>query len=179
MLTSTCHAVLICVGVIALSAQACFGASTGFKWESTVLYQPDEPLRARIPSVEDLAAYMKRLEKSCTEFFAGAATPERLDIVVGLKPRRRVRVWFISSTRSSQDRSLVALRKRLEAVQPCDIRQGPVAFALRCTLAGGGPAPKESGYDQLPRPKEWQDAAKRLKGPVVVPDGFFPLVWPD
>src|SRR5262249_18333406 len=130
----------------------------GFSWDSMVLYQPDEDLRSRIDA-EGLAAYCKQLEKVCTNYFVSEKTPERLDIVVGLKPFRKVRVWFVSSRRSGQDPSLIALKKKLEAVPAYSVRNGPVAFALRCSIAGGSPELKAKGDFQPPMPKEWHDAA--------------------
>jgi hypothetical protein len=146
-----------------------FAASQGFKWDSMVLYQPDEPLRARGVEAQGLAAYCKQLEKVCTVFFASETKPERLDIVVGLKPGKKVRVWFVSSRRTSQDSSLVALRKKLEVVPAYPVHGGPFAFALRCTVGGAAPS------KEVPMPKEW-----RPKGdPVLVPDGVFERIWRD
>jgi hypothetical protein len=163
---------LILLGLaFATSAQ---GAS-GFKFESAVLYQPDEPLRARLGSAGELAAYMRRLEAVCTTFFAAEKTPERMDVVVGLKPGRKVRVWFVSSRRTSGDQTLAALRKKLEAVRACDVHGGPIAFALRCTIAGGGGPPKAAGA--MPMPQEWRNAAGGKN--VLVPDGVFQRIWPD
>jgi len=151
-------------------------AAQGFHWDSSVFYQPDEPLRARGVEAKGLVAYFRQLEKVCIDAFASETTPEQLDIVVGLKPRRKVRVWIVSSRRSSQDKSLAALRKKLEAVPAYPVHGGPVAFALRCTIAGAV-LPKEKEPYQPPRPKEWRDAA--AKGPVLVPDGIFERIWRD
>ena len=167
------------ISLIALSLilSASVRGATGFYFDSTVLYQPDEPLRTRLASAAELAAYMKRIEASCSAFFAAETTPERLDIVVGLKPAKKVRVWFVSSRRSGQDKALIALRKKLETVPPCAVHGGPIAFAMRCTIAGGGPAPKEKGAFQPPMPKEWRDATAGK--PVLIPDGIFERIWRD
>ena len=162
--------IVICTGA--------FAAARGFSWDSMVLYQPDEDLRARVEA-EGLAAYCKQLERVCTNYFASETTPERLDIVVGLKPGRKSRVWFVSTRRSSQDPSLLALKKKLEAVQAYPVRNGGVAFALRCSIAGGGPEPKTKGQYQPPMPKEWRDAAVKAKKSLLVPDGMFEQIWRD
>ena len=151
-------------------------AAAGFKMDSTVLYQPDAPLRARLGSAEDLAAYVKRIDAACTAFFASENTPEQLDIVVGLKPQKKVKVWFVSSRRSSRDKSLVALRRKLEAVPPCEVHAGPIAVALRCTIGGASP-PKDKEPYEPPMPKEWRDAIQSK--PVLVPDGVFAKIWHD
>lgn len=165
---------LILVG-ISLAASA-HGAA-GFKMDSTVLYQPDAPLRARLGSTEDLAAYIKRIDAVCTAFFASEKTPEQLDIVIGLKPQKKVRVWFVSSRRSSQDKTLVALRQKLETIAPCEVHTGPIAVALRCTIGGASP-PKDKEPYEPPMPKEWRNASAG-KRPVLVPDGIFEKIWRD
>lgn len=165
-----CVLALIVLGIT--FAPSAWGA-TAFNLESTVLYQPDEPLRARLDSAEQLAAHIKRLIDVCTAFFVSEKTPERLDIIVGLKPERKVKVWFISSIRASQDKALIALRKKLETVRPCAVH-GPIAFALRCTIAGGGSA-KATG--EIPMPSEWRDAAPGKS--VLIPDGIFERIWRD
>src|SRR3977135_2435093 len=76
-------------------------ATTGFHSYQIVLYQPDSVLQSPIPSVKAAAAYEKGRERVCTDFFASTKTPEQLDIVVGMKPSKGVRVWFVSSTRSA------------------------------------------------------------------------------
>jgi hypothetical protein len=162
-------------GCIALAASA-DAAPQGFKSGSVVLYQPDAPLSARLSSDAELAAYIKRLEAACTTFFASENTPEQLDIVVGLKPQKKVRVWFVSSRRSSQDKSLRALRAKLEAIPPCEVHSGPVAFALCCTIAGAPPRKDKEPYEP-PEPKEWRDAIGSKS--VLIPDGIFAKIWRD
>jgi hypothetical protein len=162
------HLFVVTAMFLGCSARAL--AAQGFHWDSIVLYQPNEDLRARLSSAEALAAYMKRIDAVSTSFFASDTTPERLDIVVGVKPGRKSRVWFASSRRSSQDNQLIALRKRLEAIPPCIVHGGPIAFALRCSIAGAT-SPKE-----LPAPKEWRPKGKE---PLLVPDGVFARIWRD
>jgi hypothetical protein len=144
---------------------------THFEREVVFLYQPDAPLRARLESANDLAAYIKRLQAAGTAFFASEQTPERLDVVVGVKPGKKVRVWLISSRRTSGDKRLILLRKKLEAIPPCNVHAGPIAFALRWTIAETPTAAK------LPIPKEWRDAAAGKN--LSVPDGIFARVWSD
>ena len=170
-LVLVCAALTVCISSV-------FSAAKGFSWDSTVFYQPDEPVRARGVEAQGLVAYSRQLEKVCTNYFASETTPERLDIVVGLKPGRKSRVWFVSSRRSSHDPSLVSLKKKLESVPAYPVRTGPVAFALRCSIAGGGPAPKEKGSYQPPMPKEWREAIPKDKE-LLVPDGIFERIWRD
>src|SRR5437868_3763259 len=120
------------------------GPAEGFEIDHFVFYLPEEIMEARIGSEGDFVNYGKQLRAICTEFFATTKTPETLHIVVVVRPGKRARVWFISSTRPAPDAQLEPLRKKLEAIPPCDVHEGPVAFAISAKLAGGdGKSPKD------------------------------------
>lgn len=154
-------------------------APKGFETYNIILCQPNEALQARAGAVADLANYIKQLESVCAEFFAATTTPETLHVVIAIRPGKRARVWFVSSTRPAPDPQREPLRKKLEAVQACDVHDGPVAFAISAKLAGGdGKNPKGDKDFKPPIPREWQDAAKG-KDSVLVPDGFLDFIWPD
>ena len=161
---------LLSLVVLSIFAAASARGASGFKFDSTVLYQPDGSLRARLASADELASYIKRLDAACTTFFASETTPERLDIVVGLKPQNKIKVWFLSSRRSSQDKTLLKLRRTLEAIPPCSVHGGPIAFAMHWTIAGSAPS------KEIPMPKEWRPKGKE---PDLVPDGVFERIWRD
>lgn len=151
----------------------------GFKTENLVLYQPNETLQARVGDVAALAGYIKQLEAVCDEFFVTTTTPETLHVVVALRPGKRSRVWFISSTRPTPDPQRDPLRMKLEAVPPLEVHDDPVAFAISAKLAGGdGKNPKGAKDFKPPIPKEWEDASKG-KETILVPDGILDLIWPD
>jgi hypothetical protein len=162
------------------SATFALDAAKGFETDSVVLYQPNSVLQARLGSVTDLAAYIKQVQAACSEFFATATNPENFHIVVAVRPGNRSRVWFISSVLPATDFSRDPLRKKLEAISPCDVRSGPVAFAIAAKLAGGnGKIPKGGEKDfRPPIPKEWSDAQiAKNSGPV--PDCYLDVIWPD
>jgi len=163
--------------IVALSAAfaASVRSETHFERDRVFLYQPDADLRARLESVEDLTAYIKRLQAAGTSFFASEQKPESLDVIVGVKPGKRVKIWFISSRRPSEDKELGALRKKLEAVRPCSVHAGAVVFALNWTIAGAKPAAKGKAESPFPIPKEWRNSGKNLS----VPDGIFERIWRD
>ena len=98
---------------------------------------------------------------------------------MAVRPGKRARVWFVSSTRPAPDAQREPLRKKLEAIPPCDVHDGPVAFAISAKLAGGdGKTPKEKRTSR--HPKEWQDAVTATgKERVLVDDGLLDLIWPD
>ncbi len=115
------------------------------------------------------------------DFYATARTPDTLHIVVALRPGSQSRVWFVSSTRAGDAKDLDPLRKKLEAVTPMEVKQGPVAFVISTKIAGGG-AETEKPVDakdyQPSIPREWTDAARGVKTKIVLPDGFLDLAWP-
>jgi hypothetical protein len=151
----------------------------GFETDKLVLYQPNEILQARVGAVEEFSTYIKQLQTVCSEFFATNKTPETLHVVVAVRPGKGARVWFISSLYPSADAQREPLRKKLEAIPPCEVRDGPVAFAISAKLAGGdGKNPAGDKNLKLPIPKEWQEAVKD-KESVIVPDGLLDIVWPD
>jgi len=149
--------------------------SAAFQTLEVVLYQPDEVLERRAGDVAELAAYVKDLQTECSAYFAGITAPEALDIVVAVRPPRSSRVWLVSPTRNEND----PLCRRLEEIEPPQIREGPLAFAILASVAGGRhPSARSEGPFAPPMPREWQEATARLSGPVTVPDAILELVWP-
>ncbi len=154
-------------------------AAKGFATENLVLYQPNDVLQARVSSVQNLAAYVKEIERVCQAFFADTAIPESLNIVVAIRPDKTSKVWFISSTHPETPKDREALRGQLEKLPPCEITEGPIAFAVVSRIAGGdGKTIKPSVDGQPPLPKEWSEAVKRKQAAVVLPDGILDDVWP-
>jgi len=154
-------------------------AATGFKMDALALYQPDPVLQSRLTNAQDLADYVKRLEKICTDYFATTDRPQNLAIVVAVKPGKLARVWFVPSA-GADAAKLDPLRKLLEAAPAAGVFGGPVAFAMSAKIAGGaGKADGAQPGGRPPIPKEWQDAAKDVKAPMRVPDDFLAIVWPD
>jgi len=152
----------------------------GFETDHVVFYLPEEVMEARIGSVGDFINHAKQLQAICTQFFATTKTPETLHIVVVVRPGKRAHVWFVSSTLPAPDAQREPLRKKLEAVPPCDVHDGPIAFAICAKLAGGdGKTPQPDKDSGTPIPKEWQDAVTATgKERVLVPD-LLDLIWPD
>ncbi len=164
--------------VLAGSPVLALDLAKGFESYHVVLYQPDEVIQARVGAVAALTNYIEQLRAVCTEFFATTKTPETLHIVVAVRPGKRARIWFVSSTRPEPDAQREPLRKQLEAIPPCDVHDGPIAFAISAKLAGGDGQPPTG--DGTPIPKEWQEAATATdKEMVLVPDGVLNLIWPD
>lgn len=106
-------------------------------------------------------AFFALLAASSPVLALGMAEGFETDHVVFYLPEEvmEARVWFVSSTRPAPDAQRESLRKKLEAIPPCNVHDGPVAFAISAKLAGGdGKTPKGEKDFKTPIPKEWQDA---------------------
>ena len=149
----------------------------GFETASVNIgYLRQEDFGKRV-AVKDIAAYIKRLQAICGEFFAQTATPEDLSILVAIKPTGRSRVWFVSSRTPAANEKRDQLRTKLEAVELPKVTGGPIAYAIESRIAGGsGKDAKEAGAP--PTPKEWHDALSKQKEPLLF-DGLLPLVFPE
>lgn len=148
-----------------------------FHTENVVLYQPDEVLKQRVPSVKALGDYIQKLESICEGHFGDSAKASNLAIVVAVKPGGRSRFWLVPSANADPN-DLEKLRTKLAAVPPVAVEGGPLAFALNGSIAGGiKTAADQSG--KPPIPKEWVDAMGKTQEAVSVPEGFLKAVWPD
>ena len=157
-----------------VSATGVQAASQGFELEQLVLYQSGDVIEERLSDFNKLSEYVKRLRDVCQKFFAVDAQPEMLDVVVAVRPGRKSRIWFVSSRQSKPDAKRESLRRELEKVKPCDVKNGPIVFAIAGKVAGGD---GKRRMGSTPMPAEWQRAAERQKN-VVIPDGVLDLVWP-
>jgi hypothetical protein len=152
----------------------------GFVTDDIMLYQPNEVLAQRLPGADQFAAYIKQLQAALTDYYAGDKTAEKLQTVIALRSGNRSRVWFVSSLHSGKNPIFDTLRQTLEAIKPVDVKGGTIAFVISGSIAGGdGKNTHSDKDDQPPIPREWQEAAKDLKRPILVPDGFLDAVWPD
>jgi len=142
-----------------------------------LLYQPDKVLQERLPDgdASDLGKFVNAVEKVCTDHYATSNTPESLAMVVAVKPKSKARFWFVSS-RDTPDKDFDALRQKLAKIPVPKVVSGPVAFAIRSSIAGGDP---KKPCDEVPRRKEWLDAIAKSKVPLVAPDGVLKVIWPD
>ena len=140
-------------------------AGAGLQTDRIAVYQNQDVLLRRLPGPDVFGAYVKRLGLVAHRFFVGDTAPERLDVVVALRPGAAPRAWLVSSTRAGDSRELEPLRALLLAVPPVEVREGPVAFALSARIAGGG-GPPLSRDSPPPIPREWREAAGSMKEPA-------------
>jgi hypothetical protein len=139
----------------------------------TQMYQADDVLRQRVPSVDDFSNYLKALDGELAAFAAERAFDgQALSLFVAVRPGRQSRLWLEfrpGGVPAHPERELVS---RLEAVPAPEVN-GPVAVATY-SLLWGGPGTKENLFAFMPG--EWAEAV----GPNdVLPDDALRKVWPD
>lgn len=147
-----------------------------FRVDHIAVYQTPQVLVRRLPDSGAFGDYVERLRQVARRFFVGATAPETLSIVVELEPGRGSRVWLVSSTRPGGSPELAPLRALLEAVAPPDPREGPAAFALVASVAGGPSGDRQS---PPPVPDEWRQAFLGAQGGGIPygTDAFLEAAW--
>ncbi len=150
---------------------------TGFKITSIVLYQPEVVVQDRVAHVEALATFINEIKTICGHFFAGATTPETVDLVIAIRPGRRFKVWFVSM-RGPQDSQLDGLRRRLESAEPPEVRNGLVICGILGAIAKAKrPIPSTQTFEP-PIPTEWKQATGRVPAGKLLED-LVELVWSE
>lgn len=149
-------------------------ATIGYLTDHIALYQPDEVLVARVPDVTALSGYVQVLEGVCSLYFAATDRPDQIEVVVAVRPGEKSKVWLNSKEVGAA--GLESLRKKLEAVTPAEVKEGPVAFAILGKTGGGLPS-GEPAEKAPPVPNEWREAMKGAKEPLALPDGVLDLIW--
>ncbi|HSX58808.1 MAG TPA: hypothetical protein VLF18_01290 [Tahibacter sp.] len=120
------------------------------------MLQPEDIVGTRVASADELATYMKALEKAASTYFATlpSNTPRAGYLAVAVKPVRASNVWidFDPPLSTAESDELV---RRLRAVTPMEATGGPVVFALKASVDG---APEPAA--PAPRIADWAQAAK-------------------
>ena len=139
------------------------------KTEAIIMLQNDALLGKRAVSVQEVGLYLKAVREAFAQAYAGVTVPETLNAIVAVKPGRKARLWIVSSLPNPPDRT--ALMARFQAVPVPEVRDGPIAFTIRFTVAGGT-------ADRIPMtPPEW---TKAFGGkPAVMPDAITTYIWTD
>src|SRR5579862_1620198 len=152
------------------------GTAKGFKTASlNIGYMSQRELGERV-TVDDLAAYVKKLEAVCTKYFAGTTARENLDIVVVARPDGKSRVWFVSSRGAAAEKKRDTLRARLESVPAPKVSGGAIAFDIQGQIAGGDSKPAQEPGPP-PIPAEWKQALSKQKEAMIF-DKALAQIWP-
>lgn len=162
--------------LITLISPPCFAGDP-----SIVLYQPNEVLVQRIGNdVTPLADYIKKIQSVATPLLQ-KEKPEVFDIVIIVKPdadtpKVRSRVWLVSNLTDNPSND--ALKTQLEAIQPPEVKSGPLAIALSYLLNGATKSTTSANF-QPPIPEEWKRKIPIDSKTPIIPDGIMPYIWPD
>lgn len=150
-------------------------ASRKTSTDHIILYQKDDVLAKRLPEgAKPLATYIKRLLLVYGGYLPKAGDRAIEDIVVAVRPGQRSRVWFVPGKTPPAPGDLAVLKKKLEAVAPMEVSDGPVIFAISSAAS----TPQASSEDfQLPLPAEWNETVKKLE-PGAGMDKILEAVWP-
>lgn len=138
------------------------------------LYQPDEVLRQRLPSVEELGRFSQDVERAVAEFAAEERlSGQALSLFAALRPGGRSRFWLEFRPGGVSQEREEALLRRLERVRPPAV-SGEVALASYALL-WGGPGHKNDVFAFAPR--AWVEALGPAGG--VIPDDALSRAWPQ
>jgi len=158
------------------TARATAAIVKGFETTGVDLYRSKEETAKRA-SNDDLAAYTKRLQAACEEFFANATVAENLAIVAAIKPGPESRVWLVSSREPLEER-LNPLHDKLAAIPPPPVNVGPVAFCIYGRVNGGWGKELKGPTNYPPLPQAWKDVLAQSKdGAPVLFDEMLLAAW--
>jgi hypothetical protein len=171
---------LLLLALILLTGPIQPAQAASFKMDTVVMPQPDETLKIRLTGAKELAAYVERIDAAAKESFRldDKLQPTTGALVVAVKPGYQARFWLMSTEYFIPQAILDDFKIRFEKIRPVAVQIGPIAFAIRFEINGGG---KPFGREDspMPIPAEWRKAAESATVPLLIPDGFLPLVWPD
>ncbi|WP_020470410.1 hypothetical protein [Zavarzinella formosa] len=141
------------------------------------LYVPIPQLESRFgKDVMPLVAYIKALEKRLGEILAKEKQPKAkgLLIAVGIKSKKKTRIWCEAIGGEAPDELLRLIEKELAMIEALDLVKSPAGFAMEINLFGQKP-------DKYPEfPQSWVDAAKKSETKLLLPpDDLFKSIWPD
>jgi hypothetical protein len=139
------------------------------KTEAIIMLQNDAIMSKRVPSIDEMGRYLKGVREAVAESYETVKTPETLSAIVAVKPGKKARLWLISSLHNPPDRT--DLMARFETLPVPEVKEGPVAFAIRFSIAGAKP-------EKIPLlPPEWMAAFGGQ--PAMMPDAIAAYIWKD
>ena len=149
-------------------------AADTFITYNVVLLQPDDLMRARVPDIDQFAAYVRALQAQARLAFPapGPGTGNGGFIVVAVRPGLRSNVW-LDFDHPLMDSVSTGLIERLRALAPPAVQGGPVVFALKVGVWGG-----QASSRVAPAPREWRDAAAKEGHQLDIGD-LVESIWKD
>jgi hypothetical protein len=140
------------------------------------LYIPGPELPNRVKDINELANYIKAVEKAASACVGEAEKPKAtgLLIAVGIKSGKKARIWCQAVDGEVSKELLRKLEKELAKVETIEPKKSPIAFGMEMKLFGKTPK-------KFPEfPDVWLDAAKTIDSKLLIPpDDLFRAIWPD
>ncbi|WP_077035344.1 hypothetical protein [Pelomonas sp. KK5] len=158
---------LLALVLLALSGRA--AAVEPLTTYDIVLLQPDEVMKARVPSVDAFGEYIRALQRQARLPGPGAAGSGF--VVVGIRPGGKSRFWLDFDAPAPSAALGELLVKQLQAVPAPPVQGGAVVFALKVGLWGGKPSARVA-----PAPAAWKAAAAKAGHPID-PGELAELTW--
>lgn len=147
------------LSLVLLAAAACAQAAEPITNFNVVLLQPSAILEKRVPNVDAMADYIKAVEAAAREAVIASGATQAVGgfIVLAIKPGHKSNVWLdFDALLDLELRKQVS--QSVKAIQPFDVTDGPVVFALKVATWDG----KESKR-VAPSPPEWKKATRNGK----------------
>jgi len=129
-------------------------------------------------SVEEISAFIAKLNAVLVEFYRSSTDTHQFDVVIVVH-RGHVHFWFVGR-RGERDRAeFEKLHEKLRYVAPPKLTREPIGFSLEARIAGG-PASKPGPSTKPPAiPKEWNGAAAKDRSDLQLHfDGLVDLLCP-
>ncbi len=153
-----------------------FRAKPPVSLSGLILYQPQQMLAPRLGGqAKPLALYIEQIDKQAAQAVAALppAPGASIALVVGVKPGFLSRAWVVAQPDALPPGVADQLVAAAETVPPIAVTGGPIVFAIKLNLWGGGP----SIPGPAPFPAAWKESLQGSE-PVLVPDGVFARIWP-
>lgn len=137
------------------------------KFDKIVLLQSDEVLSERCPDIQELANYIKKIQREIQQFEKKNNSIGNGYIIIALRPVEKSNVWFDIKDSNNLD----SLKEKILSISPCHVQGGVVLFAV-----SNLDNPQENISIQ---PKEWVDfieSNKKMQNLEI--SSLVDAIWP-
>ena len=163
-----------------LAALAQTEPSASFAKDFIWLISPTGVIESRTGrSAEPISDYILRIEAEARAHFVSSASrvPISGALFIAVRPGYASKVWVEVGAPGLPADDVAILIKRIEALKPMPVKDGPIAFAVSFQAWGGGTKLVAPQGLPLPLPAEWVEALNNIGGGML-PDDALKIVWP-
>jgi hypothetical protein len=142
-----------------LLTAVCAHASEPITNFNVVLLQPSATMERRVTNIDAMADYIKAVEAASREAVLASGATQAVGgfIVLAVRPGQKSKVWLdFDALLDLEIRKHIT--QSVKAIQPFDVTEGPVVFALKVATWDG----KESRR-VAPSPPEWNKVTRNGK----------------